>query len=107
MSEHSLSLGKQACLACLGIYGMAQRHRGYPNSLSLFFFFPLLSPFNSAWPVASLWSLLFALQQIPDCPSSLCKHWLKLGSHGSSWRRQTIPFDLTKVILQTPALLSY
>lgn len=106
MSEHSLSLGKQACLACLGIYGMAQRHRGYPNSLSLFFFFS--PPVSLQLCMACcLWSLLFALQQIPDCPSSLCKHWLKLGSHGSSWRRQTIPFDLTKVILQTPALLSY
>lgn len=44
MSEHSLSLGKQACLACLGIYGMAQQHRGHPNSLSLFFFFPSCLP---------------------------------------------------------------
>lgn len=46
-------------------------------------FFSLPSPFsNSAWPGFSLWTLvlLFALLQIPDCPSLLCKHLVKTES---------------------------
>lgn len=52
-----------------------------PHYLSLLF--PLPIPFSSStWPVSSLWTLvlLFALPQIPDCPSLLCKHLVKTES---------------------------
>lgn len=65
-----------------GVHRISPRGRVHPKSL--FFFFPSFpAPFSSSvWPVSSLWTLvlLFALPQIPDCPSLLCKHLVKTES---------------------------
>lgn len=60
-----------------GMHRIALQGRVHPISFSTS---SLPAPFSSSvWPVSSLWAivLLFALPQIPDCPSLLCKHLVK------------------------------